>query len=204
MIHPYLRDARNPLVVQAEALVRAGAVKLLRRVQELLAQAKPFMVVTYSPFSGSDCPKEGVESPTVVSLCGATADQLKAVLQLTGVSLNVNDASRSLGKAGDVKAAIDSALRRLTFSPLDVLPYVLVGAALWMLRPSKGLLAGYPAEMARGAVYAGDCEEAQRRIDMAWKGLQQMENRGDPQFVHEANKVAKLARQIRDNGCEVI
>lgn len=209
MINPFL--IRPPtLVDRVEDVAKAGALVLLKRLQALLAgqPASKFVM-----FTDQLCTGDSTDG-AAVTLCGSTAGALKLVLDKAGVKLPfANDTTRFLGKVGDVRDAISKAQKRVDGGLLvAVAPFALVGVALWLLRPSGRILGefmadrmqGYPAEMARGAVYAQDCDEAQRRIDMAWKGLQQMENRGDPQFIHEANKVAKLAKQLRDNGCEVI
>lgn len=207
MINPFLIRERT-LVDKTTDLVKKGAAEFLSRVLAVLNQVGDAGFVTYSV--DLVCSGNVVTSGTDVFLCRSTVDQLDAIMRQTGTTFPTRkDDVRFLGKVGTVKTAVQKTLAKVTFSPMDLLPWALIGTVLWMLRPSRGLLnglgpEGYPAEMARGAIYAQDCAEAQRRLDMAWKGLQQMENRGDPQFVHEANKVAKIAKQLRDNGCEVL
>jgi hypothetical protein len=201
VIHPFL--LRQPtLVDRVEDVAKAGALVLLKRLQALLVNQPASKFVM---FTDQLCTGDSTDG-AAVTLCGSTAGALKLVLDKAGVKLPfANDTTRFLGKVGDVRDAMSKAHGRISGGLLyAVAPYALIAASLWLLRPKGGVLSGYPAEMARGAVYAQDCDEAQRRLDMAWKGLQQMEDRGDPQFVHEANKVAKIAKQLRANGCEVL
>lgn len=199
MIHPYLRA--SSLLDRAKEPVRTGATEFLRQLQVSFKDVTTEALVT----TKVSLPCKDEIGPGRVVLCKSTSDRLLLVLDAAGVRLPRRDERINfLGSAREVSRAIESSLRGLRFDVMDVLPWAFLGGALWLLWPSKGVLNGYPAEQARSAVYAKDCDEAQRRLSMAWKALQQMEDRGDPQFMHEAKKVAKLARQVRENGCEVI
>lgn len=197
MINPFLRSPPS-IADRATELAERGVIVFLKSLLPLLKQGLPNATVIQNLFPGA-VTKVNPET-TSVSLSDGDAQLLRKVMEKARIAM---PSDVIMGSKSEVLKKVNKVL--FFVDPPLVTIGLLLGSAFLLWRGIKGgALSGYPAETARGAVYANNCDEAQRRFDMAWKALQEMEDRGDPNFMHEAKKVYKIARQVRENGCEVI